>query len=70
MTAGGFDFDNRRNTTMHFTIKKGPSGYVARLFGGNGKLVWWTEGYTTEANALHAIQLAMDTNRNTPIYRR
>ena len=27
------------------------------------------EGYTTEANCLHAIGLVMDTTRQTPVYK-
>jgi uncharacterized protein YegP (UPF0339 family) len=53
---------------MYFTIKLDHDGYRARLFGANHELVWWTEGYDDKASALHAIELAMDTDRQTPVY--
>lgn len=43
---------------MYFTITRASGGYRAHLYGSNGRLVWWTEVYTTKANAQHAIDLA------------
>jgi uncharacterized protein YegP (UPF0339 family) len=53
---------------MYFTIKLDEDGYRARLWSANHRLVWWTQGYDQKASAVHAIELAMDTNRRTPVY--
>jgi uncharacterized protein len=42
---------------MVFTIDPASGGYRAHAWGNNGKLVWWTEVYTTKPAAQHAIDL-------------
>lgn len=55
---------------MYFTITLDQDGYRARLYGGNHELVWWTEGYGDKASSGHAIELAMQTTAQTPVYDR
>lgn len=43
---------------MYFTIARDRDGYRARLYAANNELVWWTEAYTTKANAENAVRLA------------
>jgi uncharacterized protein YegP (UPF0339 family) len=53
---------------MYFTIKLDRDGWRARFYGANGRLVWWTEGYSSEAGALHAIDLMKRNAASAPIY--
>jgi uncharacterized protein YegP (UPF0339 family) len=40
--------------TYYFTITRDNDGYRARFYYG-GELMWWTEGYSSIANAQNAI---------------
>jgi uncharacterized protein YegP (UPF0339 family) len=54
---------------MYFTIEKASKGYRAHLYGGNNRLVFWTEVYTAKAGAENAIQVAKGSF-NAPVYDR
>jgi uncharacterized protein YegP (UPF0339 family) len=42
----------------YFTITRDDDGYRARFYSRqNGKLIWWTEGYTDRRNAVEAIRI-------------
>jgi uncharacterized protein YegP (UPF0339 family) len=42
----------------YFTITRDNDGYRARFYSrSNGKLIWWTEGYTERRGAEEAIQI-------------
>jgi uncharacterized protein YegP (UPF0339 family) len=47
---------------MYFTITLDKDGYRARLYGANNELVWWTEGYTSKANAENAVRIAQGSH--------
>ena len=55
---------------MYFTIEKASGGYRARLFGGNGELVWLTEVYVSKQGAKHAINLAKANAVTAPVFDR
>lgn len=42
---------------MYFTIESASGGYRAHIYGGNNRLVFWTEVYTTKAAAQNAIDM-------------
>lgn len=42
----------------YFTIASASGGFRARLFGGNGELVWMTEVYVSKEGAKNAIRIA------------
>jgi uncharacterized protein YegP (UPF0339 family) len=54
---------------MYFSIVTASGGYRAHLYSG-GNLVWWTEVYTTKANARNAISVAQSSTSSTPVYDR
>ena len=55
---------------MYFTVDRASGGYRAHFYGSNGKLVWWSEVYTTKANAEHAVYLAQTHAASAPYYDR
>lgn len=54
---------------MYFTIETASGGYRAHLYGGNNRLAFWTEVYTTKAAAENAIQVAKGSY-SAPVYDR
>jgi uncharacterized protein YegP (UPF0339 family) len=42
---------------MYFTIESASGGYRAHIYGGNHKLVFWTEVYDSKAGAENAIEM-------------
>ena len=57
---------------MKFYLYKDVDGYWRWTLeaANNRKVANSGEGYYNEEDCLHAISLVMDTNRQTPIYRR
>jgi uncharacterized protein YegP (UPF0339 family) len=53
-----------------FSIDTASGGYRAHAWGSNGKLVWWTEVYTSKANARHAINIMKAGAASAPVYDR
>lgn len=51
---------------MYFEIYSNLGSWRWRLRGGNHEIVASGEGYTTKANAEHAVNLLKGTNGNTP----
>lgn len=46
------------NPQYYFQITYDRDGYRARFYGNYGRqLIWWTEGYTSRANAENAVRL-------------
>lgn len=42
----------------YFTITRDEDGFRARFYSSaNGELMWWTEGYSSRANAEHAVEV-------------
>lgn len=52
---------------MYFEIYQTYNEWRWRLRAGNNEIIASGEGYTSRANCLHAINLVMSTNSNTPI---
>ena len=45
----------------YFTITRDDDGFRARFYSAaNGELMWWTEGYSSRANAEHAVAVLRD----------
>lgn len=52
---------------MKFEMYKDPSGqYRWRLKASNGEIIAHGEAYRNRQDCIHAVNLVMDTNRNTP----
>ena len=52
---------------MKIKIVPASGGYRVHLVGGNGQLVFWTEVYTTKANAQQAAQWVKANAAGAPI---
>jgi uncharacterized protein YegP (UPF0339 family) len=53
--------------TPYFKIVKKPSGWRAYFYGRNGELVWWTEAYTSYANAEKAVKFCQNNAAYAPL---
>jgi uncharacterized protein YegP (UPF0339 family) len=51
---------------MRFELYHSQTGWRWRLKGGNGEIIASGEGYHNRADAVNAVNLVMDTNRQTP----
>ncbi len=51
-----------------FKIVKSASGYRVQFLY-NSEIIFWTENYTSEANALNAISAIKENCRSSKIYR-
>lgn len=51
---------------MKFELYKSGAEWRWRLKGANGEIIAHGESYKNRADAVHAVNLVMDTNRNTP----
>ncbi len=54
----------------YFMIEPASGGFRAHFYGGNDRLVWWTEVYSTKQAAKQAIQFAKDHAYSAPVYDR
>jgi len=55
-----------------FSIDRASGGFRAHFWGDNvpPKLIWWTEVYTREEHAQHAIDLMKRHAATAPVYNR
>ena len=51
---------------MRFEIKAASGGYRAYIIAANNEILFWSEVYTTKANARHACDLV--NSQRLPIY--
>lgn len=51
-----------------FNIVKSASGYRVQFLY-NSEIIFWTENYTSEANALNAINAVKNNASNSVVYR-
>jgi len=54
----------------YFTIEAASGGYRAHFYGGNDKLVWWTQVYSEKQSAREAIDFAGSNAAGAPVYDR
>jgi uncharacterized protein YegP (UPF0339 family) len=55
---------------MYFEIVSASGGYRAHIKDQNHKLIFWTEVYSTKANARHACELVKANALGAPIHDR
>lgn len=53
---------------MYFTIESASGGYRAHIYGGNHRLVFWTEVYEDRAGAENAINMVKAGAAGASIY--
>lgn len=51
----------------YYVIEPRSGGWRALFFGGNDKLVWWTEVYTYRSGAEQAVEFNRENAANAPI---
>lgn len=52
---------------MYYRITEDKDGHRARLYAANGRLVWWTEGYSSYQKAVEAIALNRQYAASAPL---
>jgi uncharacterized protein YegP (UPF0339 family) len=55
---------------MSITIDPASGGYRVHVWGGNNKLVFWTEVYSQKAGAWNAVRLLQSEAASAPVYDR
>jgi uncharacterized protein YegP (UPF0339 family) len=55
---------------MYFTIESASGGYRAKIYGGNNRLVFWTEVYESKASAQNAIDMVKNGAYSALVYDR
>jgi uncharacterized protein YegP (UPF0339 family) len=54
----------------YFTVERASGGFRSHFYGGDDKLVWWTEVYARKESAHAAIAFAKRYAANAPTYDR
>jgi uncharacterized protein YegP (UPF0339 family) len=55
---------------MTITIDPAVGGVMVHVWGANGKLIFWSETYSSKAGALNAIRLLQAYAASAPVYDR